>query len=360
MAGYSNPSLLEMAQMVRRADAPGAYAGAAPTAMGGGTGYQSLQFGGRVGGGGRFGPDPTMGAQYRGTRFGPDPTASLPTQPVDTTQSGVTPPPVETATATPATVSPAGNLGAYGDPTQIAKQFGLNPSEFSQYFTSITPEMQAATEEATYDPYFKEQIGQLREQKGGAVAGLRQNLLQSVMGAAQADVGSGFAGGAAGGQRMLDLTRKGAETQYGDIGATYGRAKYGVKQSISGRISAGRQAIEAAKRANIATASRLYQSGAGGDDPFASSDPLGANTVVTDSAFGQNPADTAESFYTTGDSFGESGRFLPEKATINLAPEEKQSALAQAGLTPDQIQAAMAQPGADTMNVRELIYSTQG
>ena len=167
MAGYSNPSLLEMAQMVRRADAPGAYAGAAPTAMGGGTGYQGLQFGGRVG----FGPDPTMGAQYRGTRFGPDPTASLPTQPVDTTQSGVTPPPVETATATPATVSPAGNLGAYGDPTQIAKQFGLNPSEFSQYFTSITPEMQAATEEATYDPYFKEQIGQLREQKGGAVAG---------------------------------------------------------------------------------------------------------------------------------------------------------------------------------------------
>jgi len=158
---------------------------------------------------------------------------------------------------------PGGGTDPYSTSAGIAEQFGFDPGQYSEYFTAISPEMQAATQEATYDPYFQEQIGQLREQKGGQVAGLRQNLLQSVMQAEQAGAGSGFAGGAAGGQRMLDLTRAGAESQYGDIGAAYGRGKYGVKETISGRISAGRQAIEAAKRANIGTAGRLLQAGAG-------------------------------------------------------------------------------------------------
>ena len=262
MAGYSNPSLLEMADgyqfggRVRgrggrgRPPTPpgppqmmtaGAYTGAPPSPTAGGTSTMGQ-------GGFSTGPPQGMGAS-----------------PVGAPQPIITPPVGDGATQAGGTTPPVGGYapGTYGTTAGIAEEFGFDPEQYSEYFTAISPEMQAATQEATYDPYFKEQIGQLREQRGGQVAGLRQNLLQSVMQAEQAGAGSGFAGGAPGGQRMLDLTRAGAETQYGDIGAAYGRGKYGVKEAISGRISGGRQAIEAAKRANIATASRLYQAGAG-------------------------------------------------------------------------------------------------
>ena len=262
MAGYSNPSLLEMAD-----------------------GYQ---FGGRVRGRGGRGRPPTppgppqmmTAGAYTGAPpsptaggtstmgqcgFSTGPPQGMGASPVGAPQPIITPPVGDGATQAGGTTPPVGGYdpGTYGTTAGIAEEFGFDPEQYSEYFTAISPEMQAATQEATYDPYFKEQIGQLREQRGGQVAGLRQNLLQSVMQAEQAGAGSGFAGGAPGGQRMLDLTRAGAESQYGDIGAAYGRGKYGVKEAISGRISAGRQAMEAAKRANIATAGRLYQAGAG-------------------------------------------------------------------------------------------------
>jgi len=337
MAGYSNPSLLEMAD-----------------------GYQ---FGGRVRGRGRGRPQPI-------TPPGP-PQATTPPTPAFATgppqsmtagaYTGAPPSPTAGGTSTMGQAAPVGapqptmapvggdgvtqaggtapgggyDVGAYGTAEGIAGEFGFDPSQYAEYFTAITPEMQAATQEATYDPYFKEQIGQLREQRGGQVAGLRQNLLQSVMQAEQAGAGSGFAGGAPGGQRMLDLTRAGAESQYGDIGAAYGRGKYGVKEAISGRISAGRQAIEAAKRANIGTAGMLLQAGAGMGGGGAPAPPV-AEWSYSGSPLAEGAIDPLTGLWTEGEGTVETTETSdttttsPSGAQMQGTPEEAAQAQNQA------------------------------
>ena len=127
-----------------------------------------------------------------------------------------------TPTTTPAPPSPAGGGTAttttdFSDPTAIATSFGLDPEQYSEYFTAITPEMQAATQEGTYDPFYAEQIEQIRGGIQGRTEGLRQNLLQSAMQAQEAGAASGFAGGAAGGARTEQLMRQSAEQQQAGI-----------------------------------------------------------------------------------------------------------------------------------------------
>ena len=122
--------------------------------------------------------------------------------------------------------------------------------------------MQAATQEETYDPFYAEQIEQIRGGIQGRTEGLRQNLLQSAMQAQQAGAASGFAGGAAGGARTQELMRQSAEQQQAGIGRQYEAQRRGVQQQIASRIGAAQDAIERAKQQNIATASRLIASGA--------------------------------------------------------------------------------------------------
>ena len=172
-----------------------------------------------------------------------------------------------TPTTTPAPPSPAGGGTAttttdFSDPTAIATSFGLDPEQYSEYFTAITPEMQAATEEATYDPFFEEEIAQLRSRAQQRTQGLQQNLLQSEMRAQQAAAASGFAGGAAGGQRTQQSIRQAADLQQSGIGSQYEAGKRGVQQIITSRIGAAQDAIERAKQQNIKTAMNLVRSGA--------------------------------------------------------------------------------------------------
>tara|TARA_R110002110_G_scaffold77122_3_gene202689 strand:+ start:194 stop:2086 length:1893 start_codon:yes stop_codon:yes gene_type:complete len=80
------------------------------------------------------------------------------------------------------------------------------------------------------------------------------------------------------------------------------------------------------------------------------------NFVATDN----NVADEEEDYYSSDDAFGESGRFLAEKTNVNLTATQKQSALAEAGISQDKINELMALPNFGELNVRELIYMTQG
>ena len=172
-----------------------------------------------------------------------------------------------TTPPTPSPPSPEGGGTAatgtdYSDPTAIAGSLGFNPEQYSEYFTAITPEMQAATQEGTYDPFYAEQIEQIRGGIQGRTQGLQQNLLQSAMQAQQAGAASGFAGGAAGGARTQQLMRQSAEQQQAGIGRQYEAQKMGVQEQIASRIGSAQDAIERAKQQNIATASRLIGSGA--------------------------------------------------------------------------------------------------
>jgi len=181
---------------------------------------------------------------------------SLNIQPEQMTTPPTPPPPSPEGGGTAATGTD------YSDPTAIAASLGLDPSQYSEYFTAITPEMQAATQEGTYDPFYAEQIEQIRGGIEGRTEGLRQNLLQSAMQAQQAGAASGFAGGAAGGARTQQLMRQSAEQQQAGIGRQYEAQKMGVQEQIASRIGAAQDAIERAKQQNIATASRLIASGA--------------------------------------------------------------------------------------------------
>ena len=178
----------------------------------------------------------------------------------------IQPPQITAETTPPPPSVDGGGTGATGtdfsDPAAIAKSLGFDPSQYSEYFTAITPEMQAATQEGTYDPFYAEQIEQIRGGIEGRTEGLRQNLLQSAMQAQQAGAASGFAGGAAGGARTQQLMRQSAEQQQAGIGRQYEAQKMGVQEQIASRIGAAQDAIERAKQQNIATASRLIGSGA--------------------------------------------------------------------------------------------------
>jgi hypothetical protein len=176
-------------------------------------------------------------------------------------------PPQITAETTPPPPSvDGGGTGATGtdfsDPAAIAASLGFDPSQYSEYFTAITPEMQAATQEETYDPFYAEQIEQIRGGIQGRTEGLRQNLLQSAMQAQEAGAASGFAGGAAGGARTQQLMRQSAEQQQAGIGRQYEAQRRGVQEQIASRIGAAQDAIERAKQQNIATARGLIASGA--------------------------------------------------------------------------------------------------
>ena len=199
---------------------------------------------------------------------------SLNIQPEQMTTPPTPPPPSPDGGGTAATGTD------YSDPTAIAASLGLDPSQYSEYFTAITPEMQAATQEGTYDPFYAEQIEQIRGGIEGRTEGLRQNLLQSAMQAQQAGAASGFAGGAAGGARTQQLMRQSAEQQQAGIGRQYEAQKMGVQEQIASRIGAAQDAIERAKQQNIATASRLIGSGA----QFGIGDPsnLGPETTPED------------------------------------------------------------------------------
>ena len=191
-----------------------------------------------------------------------------PFETVDYQPQQITTPP----TAPPPSVAGGGTAVTgtdYSDPAAIAESLGFNPEQYSEYFTAITPEMQAATQEGTYDPYYAEQIGQIRGGIKGRTEGLQQNLLQSAMQAQQAGAKSGFAGGAAGGVRAQQLMRQSAEQQQEGIGRQYEAQKMGVQGQIAGRIGSAQDAIERAKQQNIANASRLIASGAdfGGATP---------------------------------------------------------------------------------------------
>ena len=97
----------------------------------------------------------------------------------------IQPPQITAETTPPPPSVDGGGTGATGtdfsDPAAIAKSLGFDPSQYSEYFTAITPEMQAATQEGTYDPFYAEQIEQIRGGIQGRTEGLRQNLLQSAM-----------------------------------------------------------------------------------------------------------------------------------------------------------------------------------
>ena len=181
---------------------------------------------------------------------------SLNIQPEQMTTHPTPPPPSPDGGGTAATGTD------YSDPAAIAKSLGFDPSQYSEYFTGITPEMQAATQEGTYDPFYAEQIEQIRGGIQGRTQGLQQNLLQSAMQAQQAGAASGFAGGAAGGARTQQLMRQSAEQQQAGIGRQYEAQKMGVQEQIASRIGSAQDAIERAKQQNIATASRLIGSGA--------------------------------------------------------------------------------------------------
>ena len=181
---------------------------------------------------------------------------SLNIQPEQMTTPPTPPPPSPDGGGTAATGTD------YSDPAAIAKSLGFDPSQYSEYFTGITPEMQAATQEGTYDPFYAEQIEQIRGGIQGRTQGLQQNLLQSAMQAQQAGAASGFAGGAAGGARTQQLMRQSAEQQQAGIGRQYEAQKMGVQEQIASRIGSAQDAIERAKQQNIATASRLIGSGA--------------------------------------------------------------------------------------------------
>ena len=178
----------------------------------------------------------------------------------------IQPPQITAETTPPPPSVDGGGTGATGtdfsDPAAIAKSLGFDPSQYSEYFTAITPEMQAATQEGTYDPFYAEQIEQIRGGIQGRTEGLRQNLLQSAMQAQQAGAASGFAGGAAGGARTQELMRQSAEQQQAGIGRQYEAQRRGVQQQIASRIGAAQDAIERAKQQNIATARGLIASGA--------------------------------------------------------------------------------------------------
>ena len=76
---------------------------------------------------------------------------------------------------------------------------------------------------------------------------------------------------------------------------------------------------------------------------------------------GDNLADDAENPYATpNESFGETGRFLKEKAEVNMSNDDKRSALANAGIDQSKINELMALPNFSELSVRELIYMTQG
>ena len=178
----------------------------------------------------------------------------------------IQPPQITAETTPPPPSVDGGGTGATGtdfsDPAAIAASLGFDPSQYSEYFTAITPEMQAATQEGTYDPFYAEQIEQIRGGIEGRTEGLRQNLLQSAMQAQQAGAASGFAGGAAGGARTQQLMRQSAEQQQAGIGRQYEAQKMGVQEQIASRIGAAQDAIERAKQQNIATARGLIASGA--------------------------------------------------------------------------------------------------
>ena len=178
----------------------------------------------------------------------------------------IQPPQITAETTPPPPSVDGGGTGATGtdfsDPAAIAKSLGFDPSQYSEYFTAITPEMQAATQEETYDPFYAEQIEQIRGGIQGKTEGLRRNLLQSAMQAQQAGAASGFAGGAAGGARTQELMRQSAEQQQAGIGRQYEAQKMGVQGQIATRIGAAQDAIERAKQQNIATARGLIASGA--------------------------------------------------------------------------------------------------
>ena len=178
----------------------------------------------------------------------------------------IQPPQITAETTPPPPSVDGGGTGATGtdfsDPAAIAKSLGFDPSQYSEYFTAITPEMQAATQEETYDPFYAEQIEQIRGGIQGRTEGLRQNLLQSAMQAQQAGAASGFAGGAAGGARTQELMRQSAEQQQAGIGRQYEAQRRGVQAQIATRIGAAQDAIERAKQQNIATARGLIASGA--------------------------------------------------------------------------------------------------
>tara|TARA_Y100000593_G_scaffold70078_1_gene128629 strand:+ start:189 stop:1091 length:903 start_codon:yes stop_codon:yes gene_type:complete len=178
----------------------------------------------------------------------------------------IQPPQITAETTPPPPSVDGGGTGATGtdfsDPAAIAASLGFNPSQYSEYFTAITPEMQAATQEGTYDPFYAEQIEQIRGGIQGRTEGLRQNLLQSAMQAQQAGAASGFAGGAAGGARTEQLMRQSAEQQQAGIGRQYEAQRRGVQEQIASRIGAAQDAIERARQQNIATARGLIASGA--------------------------------------------------------------------------------------------------
>ena len=196
----------------------------------------------------------------------------------------IQPPQITAETTPPPPSVDGGGTGATGtdfsDPAAIAKSLGFDPSQYSEYFTAITPEMQAATQEETYDPFYAEQIEQIRGGIEGRTEGLRQNLLQSAMQAQQAGAASGFAGGAAGGARTQQLMRQSAEQQQAGIGRQYEAQRRGVQEQIASRIGAAQDAIERAKQQNIATARGLIASGA----QFGIGDPsnLGPETTTED------------------------------------------------------------------------------
>ena len=76
---------------------------------------------------------------------------------------------------------------------------------------------------------------------------------------------------------------------------------------------------------------------------------------------GDNVADDIENPYARPDeSFGESGRFLKEKAEVNMSNDDKRSALANAGIDQSKINELMALPNFSELGIRELIYMTQG
>lgn len=75
---------------------------------------------------------------------------------------------------------------------------------------------------------------------------------------------------------------------------------------------------------------------------------------------GDNPADVENPYVTPDESFGESGRFLKEKAEVNMSNDDKRSALANAGIDQSKINELMALPNFSELSVRELIYMTQG
>lgn len=178
----------------------------------------------------------------------------------------IQPPQIAAETTPPPPSVDGGGTGATGtdfsDPAAIAASLGFDPSQYSEYFTAITPEMQAATQEGTYDPFYAEQIEQIRGGIQGRTEGLRQNLLQSAMQAQEAGAASGFAGGAAGGARTQQLMRQSAEQQQAGIGRQYEAQRRGVQEQIASRIGAAQDAIERAKQQNIATARGLIASGA--------------------------------------------------------------------------------------------------